>query len=258
MLQVPDPERGLWSLWITDLLRGTKTRFTHKTTATGVWSPDDRRMAYQAGEIYVKPIGFEEAVRLDRARLGAGGTERLRLTWPLSWSRDGRFLVYASTLGGYDLWGLALEEGGEPFPIQHSESTEEDAALSPDGRWLAYTSDKSGQFEIYLTAFPQTGRSWQISAEGGVRPEWGTDNELYFLDFEDTLMKTTVEGQGDDISIAEIRRLFRLEIRPHLLFEPGGYAVAPDGERILVNRVLSDGTRDPIALIVGWPEGLDG
>ena len=157
---------------------------------------------------------------------------------------------------GRRLWGLALGESGKPFPIQHSEFVEEDAALSKDGRWLAYTSNRSGQFEIYLTAFPQGGRAWQISTDGGVRPEWSTDNELYFLDFEDTLMKTTIKGESDEVSIGEIRPLFRLEIRHHLLLEPGGYAVAPDGERILVNRVLAGGTRDPIALMVGWPEGL--
>ena len=122
---------------------------------------------------------------------------------------------------------------------------------------MAYASNKSGRFEIYLTEFPNSTSTWQVSSEGGLRPEWGADDELFFLDPADTLMAASIETTGDDIRIADVRSLFRIDVRRHLLWEPGHYAVADEGRRFLVNRVLERGTSAPVTLIVGWPEQLD-
>ena len=259
-LQVADLENLDWSLWIYDLERGTRNRFTFDTAGTPIWSPDGQKVAFQKGEIYLKTPGLEDTGPLRQGGYAEYGREGITFTWPLDWSPDGRYLAYGTTEGEWenpDLWVTTVEEGSEPIPIQHSEFAEEDAAISPDGRWLAYTSNRSGQFEVYITAFPHSDRAWQVSSDGGLRPEWGSDpSELFFLDLDDTLMSATLKVAGDSVSVEEIQPLFRIDVHHHVLLEPGGYAVAPDGERFLVNRVLEKGTTAPIALIVGWPEEL--
>jgi dipeptidyl aminopeptidase/acylaminoacyl peptidase len=260
-VQIADLENLEWSLWTYDLERGTRSRFTFETAGTPIWSPDGQRLAFQKGEIYLKTLGREDTQPLRQGGYADYGREGITMTWPLDWSPDGRYLVYGSTEGEFenpDLWIVAIEGEGEPMPVQHSEFAEEDAAISPDGRWLAYTSDRSGQFEVYLTAFPRADRAWKVSSDGGLRPEWGVDSgELFYLDPDDTLMAATLKATGDSVSIEETQPLFRINVHHNVLLEPGGYAVAPGGERFLVNRVLEKGTTSPLVLVVGWPEGLE-
>ena len=261
MVQVGDMKTAHWGLWTHDLGRGTRSRFNaRRGVATAVWSPDSREVFFQGGgEIHRQTVGVDDAV-LAWEGDAAYGRDEIEIAWPLDWSADGGYLVYASVDQGNlnaDLWVRPLEDGGAPIPIQQSPASEEDAAISPDGRWLAYTSDKSGQFEIYLTEFPTSRRSLQVSADGGLRPEWGqSTTELFFLAPDDTLMVATLATDGEEISVREVKGLFALDVRHHVLFEPGGYAVASDSGRFLVNRVLEKGTTSPIALIVGWPEEL--
>jgi hypothetical protein len=262
ILQVGDMKTFDWGLWSYDLVRGVRSRINSRTdAATGVWSPNAEEIVFQhRGLIYRQTLGIDEAT-LVREEGAALGGENVKFAWPLDWSEDGEILVFATIYDegiDADLWGLVLAGSDPPFEIQHSPAWEEDAAISPDGRWLAYTSNRSGQFEIYLTEFPRSQRSWQVSAEGGIRPEWGeTSTELFFLAPDDTLMLARLEPGDSEPDVLDVERLFGLDTGHHVLFEPGGYAVSSKGDRILVSRVLERGTHAPITLIVGWPPEIE-
>jgi Tol biopolymer transport system component len=263
MLQIADVKASEWALWTYDLDRGTRSRFTTRPSpATGVWSPDGRRVAFQhEGQIFLQPVGVDVATPLRDGGPEAYGREEVRIAWPLDWTSDGKQIVYATVDRGNisgDLWMMSVEEKDDPVPLQHSPYSEEDAAISPDGRWLAYTSDRSGQYEVYVTEFPESIRSVQVSADGGIRPEWGSSSsELFYLSPEDNLILAPLEASDDGIDVGQVRDLFPLDMQHHVLFEPGGYAVAGDAKRFLVNRVLARGTSSPITLLVGWPPQLE-
>jgi serine/threonine protein kinase/Tol biopolymer transport system component len=271
-LQIENPDKTGWSLWTYDLERGRKSRFTPhpSNSALPVWSPDGKRIAFGstrsgALELYIKTVGHDDVKPLHEGGLASytsaeiDGSAKIRHAFPLDWSPDGNHLVYFTwdDSGNADLWAVPLDQRDQPIPIQHSPFNEVDAALSPDGRWLVYTSDKAERYEIYVTGFPGGGRTWQISPDGGIRPEWSPKgDELFFLGPNDTLMAAEVKSEGEKFVVGEIHPLFQIDARYYVLDEPGGYAVGPDGERFLVNRVIDTGTTSSLVLMVGWPEEI--
>jgi Tol biopolymer transport system component len=271
-LQIENPDKTGWSLWTYDLGRGRKSRFTShpSTSALPVWSPDGKRIAFSstrsgALELYIKTVGRDDAEPLHEGGLASytsaeiDGSAEIMSAYALDWSPDGNHLVYFTKddSGNADLWAVPLDQRDRPIPIQHSPFTEEDAAISPDGRWLAYTSGRAARYEIYVTGFPGGGRTWQISADGGIRPEWNPKgDELFFLAPKDTLMAAEVKSEGENFVVGEIHPLFQIDARYHVLGEPGGYAVGPDGERFLVNRMVETGTTSFLVLMIGWPEEI--
>ncbi|MEJ2722673.1 MAG: hypothetical protein P8181_16275, partial [bacterium] len=261
-VQLEDIENVTWGLWIYDLARGLKELFTSGPSAGAqpVWSPDGTRIAFgslRTGSLdtYIKPVAGGNG-KLVAVETSAGfDSTNFDTDWPLDWSPDGRYLVYCDVDAGgnADLWALPIASGGPPVPIRHSPFAEEDAAISPDGEWLAYISDESGRFEIYVTDFPSGARRWQVSAGGGIRPEWSpVGDELFFLAPGDTLMSARVTSNGGDFHVGEVRALFPVDVRLYVRGEPGQYAVGPGAEEFLVNRILDTGTTSPIRLIVGW------
>jgi Tol biopolymer transport system component len=264
-LQVEDQDDVTWALWICDLARGLRSRFTmHPSpSALPVWSRDGRRIAFSNTrkgwlDVYVKPVAGGEVTSLDLVDPGLDGPDDLRSAFPLDWTPDDRFLVVAGSTGrgDEDLRIVSLREGSLR-PIRSSPYDEEDAAVSPDGRWLAYIADERGHFEVYVTDFPAGEHRWQVSTRGGIRPEWNPDgHELFFLGPGDTLMAATVDGAKDDFEIGPVQPLFPIEGRRYLTAEPGAYAVGTTGDRFLVNRLVGTGPDAPIALLVGWPEEL--
>ena len=169
-VEIETPE-GDGDIWILDLERGTRVRLTDEGRNTRpVWSPDGTRIAFFSdrsdnGNLYWRPSD------------GSGETtlllSRERGQFPESWSPDGRaisFLEAPATGSTRDVWILPLE--GEPFAFTDTASYERQAAFSPDGHWLAYTSDESGQDEVYLQAYPGPGPRMSASVDGGHEPVW--------------------------------------------------------------------------------------
>src|SRR5262249_32518692 len=112
---------------------------------------------------------------------------------PTDWSRDGRFIIYSQTRPKtkWDVWFLPAPGSGEekPFPVVQTEANETAGTLSPDGRWLAYASDVSGQFEIYVQSFPEGAGKRQVSTGGGNGPRWRQDgSELFYYAADGKLM----------------------------------------------------------------------
>ena len=155
-----------------------------------IWTPTGDRLTFANGNTGSNAI-------LTAPAHGGGATdtllERDGLQYPTSWSTDGRFLVYHenSPVSGRDLW--VLPRNGDPEPVLVTPFQEQAATFSPDGRWLAYVSDESGQNEVYVVPFPGPGPRHTISTHGGVEPVWSRDGTELFYRTEDHLMAVEVE-----------------------------------------------------------------
>ncbi|MEJ2086181.1 MAG: protein kinase, partial [Acidobacteriota bacterium] len=251
---VSDNETAAGDIWIYEISRGIRSRFTihDSEDVQPIWSPDGSKIIFTSGRegnfnIY------------SRAFSGVGGAEGILVTEetknPMSVSPDGKFLLYTA-VGvdtGTDLWILPLDGEPDPFPFATGEFFEGSAAFSPDGRWIAYTSNESGRGEVYVTPFPGPGRKRQISSEGGGGPIWRRDGrELYFQASGGRLMAAEVDGSGDEFVVDSETELFQI---PRLAGTNTDYDVTGDGQRFLLNVVTED-SFEPIQLMINWSAAL--
>ena len=147
----------------------------------------------------------------------------------------------------------------EPHPFLQHSYTEFGAQFSPaEGReapgWLAYTSNETGQFEVYVRDFPDGRHKWQISSQGGVQPHWRRDGrELFYLTLDGTLMSVAV-NPGPTFEIGVSEALFRTGLRflPRYSVWMNQYAVSRDGQRFLLNRSLPEATHGAITAVIPW------
>jgi Tol biopolymer transport system component len=183
-------------IWIWDILRKVLERFTDDPAEDmlPVWSRDGRSLVFGSSRTGVSNV-FRQASdrRGDPERLW----ESVRLQQPMSFATDGRLLVSESVAGlGRDIVALSLDAPRRVERILHSDATEGWAEVSSDGRWIAYDSTESGQFEIYIRPYPRIrDGQWRVSASGGREPLWSRDGkELFYRDFTGALMVVKVGG----------------------------------------------------------------
>ena len=174
-------------------------------------------------------------------------------TFPTSWSPDGRLLAFdaSSPDTGWDQWILPLD-GGEPYKFLHSTFDESNGVFSPDGRWMAYTSDESGRGEVYLTPFPGPGRRWRVSTDGGLFPLWSrTGRELYYQGMDGSLFGVEVDLDETSVRIGAPEVL--ISTRPTGLSYP--YSPTADGERFLI--IDPRLGAQSLNVVLDWAAGLD-
>ncbi|MFN0101339.1 MAG: protein kinase domain-containing protein [Bryobacteraceae bacterium] len=237
-------------IWLEDLARATSTRFTfgsdHDTYP--VWSPDGARIVF--GKIGAKPGLFIKNASGTGAEteLPAGSPY---ITAPTDWSRDGRYLLFSANMSGAanDIWLLPMDGERKSAPLLNSRAIEIEGTFSPDGKWIAYTSDESGRFEIYVQPFPLTGAKWQISRDGGWKPRWRRDGrEIFWVEEDGTMMAAPLNAgaaiqPGAPVALFETRMVGSSE----------RYAVTADGQRFLVPMPAMDvSTPVPVTLIQNW------
>jgi eukaryotic-like serine/threonine-protein kinase len=249
--------QGIGDIWVIDLMRGTSTRLTFGPNSQGspTWSPDGKTIYYSSGP--GSPYIVAKAA-------DGSAPERIVLEdkdireFPDSFSPDGRYLVYdrkaMENETGFHLWVLPSFGGGKPFPIVQSAYEERYPVVSPDGKWMAYQSNESGRWEVYITAFPGGGAKWQVSSVGGAEAKWrGDSKEIFYLDPSDNIVAVDVNTSGGAVQLGT----------PHTLFqavgiqrEYGPYDVSADGKRFLLNSGnLKEGS-DPFTLVQNWPAEL--
>ncbi len=192
-----------------------------------------------------------------KASSGAGGEQVLLksplLKYPGDWSRDGRFLIYEQIdpKTKNDIWILPLSGDQKPFPYLQSQFTERWPKLSPDGRWLAYTSDETGRNEVYVQTFPAPGSKYQVSANGGGRPVWSRDGKELFYLAEDRKLMAVEVTTGSRFEAGAPKSLFEVRTGP-----TSRYDVSPDGRRFLVISAQDAASAQPMTVVVNWHAGV--
>ena len=239
----------LQGVWRIDLERGSRNRLLRSGSA--LWSPDAQQVAFATGDGRVSDLFLTPAAAGQNERkelLRSGESKGVN-----DWSRDGRHLVFISTNPETksDLWVLPMTPGAEPMPYLRTPFEELQGQVSPDGRWLAYTSDESGRWEVYVQSFPTPGTKYVISNQGGGEPQWRADGrELFYMALDHTLMSVPVLSSAPWRS-GRPERLFRAPVAGDLTRYRNRYQVAANGQRFLLDSVAKDGSQD-VTLVVNW------
>jgi Tol biopolymer transport system component len=191
-----DPQTGNNDVWVLDLARGEPRRFTFDPAIDIMprWSPDGKQIIFQSNRdgpfnIYQKlssGVGSEEHLFPSPVSVS-----------PQDWSADGRFLVYTvpDAKGNRQLWVLPMLGERKPIPFVENGANNYYAQFSHDSRWIAYASNESGRYEVWVQSFPAGNGKWQVSTNGGVQPRWRRDGkELFYLGLDRKLMAVPVRG----------------------------------------------------------------
>ena len=256
-----EPSQTNWDIWVREFRGGITTRLTFDAAkdALPAWSPDGTQVAFSSPrdggvlQLYRKPAsgaGQEE-------RLTEGGNPKSLL----GWSKDGKYLLYREENPGTgrDLMALPLEGDRKPIAVVKTQFEESTGAVSPDGRWVAYSSNDSGHAEIYVQAFPGSGGPagrWQVSNGSGYDVRWrGDGKELYYetSDGSGMMMAVALQAGPQGIRAEAPRMLFRAD------FGNGGlrqFDVTPDGQRFLIILSGAAGNATPLTVVSNWQAGL--
>jgi Tol biopolymer transport system component len=237
---------GNRDIWLLDVARGVPVKFTFDRgrDSAPVWSADGKYVAWQgAAAVYMKPSS------------GGGREEVLhREAWiPDDWPAGHGLLVHPSA--PRQVWLLPLSgEKAEPRPVIEGRVITTHARVSSDGAWVAFASNDSGRFEVYIQNFPTPTGRWQISTNGGIQPKWRRDGkELYYLSQDGTIAAVPVK-LGALPEVAKPQLLFQSRLDLTTGFTWHQYDVSPDGQRFLVN--TPDTTTSPLTIVVNWTTGL--
>ncbi|HUQ94502.1 MAG TPA: hypothetical protein VM120_22660, partial [Bryobacteraceae bacterium] len=242
-------------IWMFDSIRSTRFTFDTSADRFPLWSPDGRSVVFDSNrtstrDLYVKSsdnTGIEELLF---------ESQEDKVAW--DWSPDGKFLLYSVVSNpkksSADLWALPLERERKPHKFLATKAEERQSIFSPDNHWVAYASDESGRYQIYVRPFPGPGGQWQVSTSGGVQPRWRADGkELYYIAPDARLMAISVTTKGASFELGTSAALFQTRIWGGGTNATNGlqYDVAPDG-KFLINITTEDAVVSSITVLLNW------
>ena len=254
-----------FDVWGFDIARGVKIPLTFGASSGQgnlypVWSPDGKYVAYTSYRDGKYSLNQKSADGSGGETLLLEGIDHFRV--PTSWSTDGKFLVYHEGVsggtyangvpGGWSIWVLPLFGDHKAYPFIQSTFSAREASFSPDGKWLAYCSNESGEYRIYVVPFPGPGGKWQVSLGEGRSPLWRSGGkEIFYLSADNKLMAVRVETSGGTLAAEGAHVLF--DSHSYGVF--GRYDVSADGQRFVV---VYEGNRPSTTLttVVNWTADL--
>jgi len=252
-----DNGAGAHDIWVFDMARGVQTRLTFGPVENDspVWSPDGKWIVYSSLESNIH-------TKLYRKLSNGSGAEELLLSddqvaVTSDWSRDGKYLLYSRGAGAvnWEIWALPLEGERKPWLVvpRTANSFAAEGHLSPDGRWLAYTSQESGKPEVYVVAFHGGQGKWQVSTNGGYQPQWSRDGKelYYFNQASRSVLATPVKEINEGLEFGAAQPLASNANSS----QKGFYNVSPDGKKILLN-LVSQQVSQSVTVLTNFAAGL--
>jgi hypothetical protein len=235
-------------IWTYELQRDSTKRLTFDSAidAVPIWSPDATQLVFCSNRqltfgLYVKDSD------------GAHDEKSIGPKFPSDWSRDGKYILFYR---GTDLWFVTFPELKNALFLK-TPSVLRNAQFSPDGKWVAYASNETGEREIYVTSFPEARGRWQVSSGGGEEPRWrGDGKELFYLSLDGKIVSAPVTtGAHFDAGTPAV--LFQSTPRqPVLVFDHFVYDVSRDGQRFLINTQVKQAESAPMSVVLNWPAML--
>jgi len=255
-----------FDVWGFDTTRGVKIPLTFGASSGQgnlypVWSPDGKYVAYTSYRNGKYSLYQKSADGSGSETLLLEGIDHFRV--PTSWSTDGKFLVYHEGVsggtyangvpGGWSIWVLPLFGDHKAYPFIQSTFSAREASFSPDGKWLAYCSNESGEYRVYVVPFPGPGGKWQVSLGEGRSPLWRSGGkEIFYLSADNKLMAVNVETSGGSLAAGEARALF--DSHSYGVF--GRYDASVDGQRFVVAYEGRNRTSTTLTSVVNWTADL--
>ena len=243
-------------IWITDIARNVSSRLTSdpQFDEAPTWSGDGKSIAFSRDVTFGGALSSGVIFLVPSSGVGA---EQLMFKggyYLTDWTLDGRLILAQKYGKRNDLWILPTFGDRNPYPFLQTEFDEFQGTFSPDGRWIAYTSNQSGDYEVYVQPLPASGKKWRISANGGAQPRWRRDGkELIYLSLDRKVVAVEVKANEGELVVGAPQILFKAPISSP--FFPFGmdYDVSADGQRFLISASMEE-AKPPISVILNWTQ----
>jgi tRNA A-37 threonylcarbamoyl transferase component Bud32/dipeptidyl aminopeptidase/acylaminoacyl peptidase len=254
-----DQETQNSDVWTYDFERGSSQRLTFDRAidAEPIWSPDGKKIIFASTRtglfrLYIKNADGSEEEKLLPLDPSDDADE-----YPTSWSPDAKQFLYDRGAEATRPWVAGLP-GLKTNPLFTATETRKNVQFSPDGKWIAYTSNENGRWEIYVTSFPDLHGKWQVSNNGGTQPRWrGDGKELFYLAPDGTLMASLVTTEGHFDARTPLP-LFQANAREQVAgSELVMYDVSRDGQHFLINTQMETNHSQSMMVVLNWPVALE-
>ncbi len=256
LISLNEGNSGSPKIWLHDMNRGTLSKQSMEAflVASPVWSPKGDYFVYRTNRSGVIDLwkrdlvtGKVSDVFTDAQRRAHGDSGNYV---PADISSDGKHLIYTTAgTSGYDIYSMPLDGGGLPRKLVATAHNEMHPNISPDGRWIAYSSDETGRFQVYVQSVATGDRKEQVSTDGGAEPRWrGDGGELYYLNDSQMLMAVPFRDGDPGKPTALFQTKTPAEVNPFRQ----RYVPSADGRRFLVNTVDTSERPKPITVLVNW------
>jgi eukaryotic-like serine/threonine-protein kinase len=238
---------GHLEIYLYDLTRGTKSQFSFSQSRDDdpIWSPDGSTIVFDSArsgkiDLYTKPAnGAHDEELLYHDELDK---------YPSSWSADGKYIAYEAVhLAHVDVWVMPMFGDRKPFPFLQANHNSRYPAISPDVKWMAFTSNESGHNQVYIVGFPKAGGRFLVG--DGFGPIWNrSGRELYYIDDRFQVVAVEVAAQGESVELGKPQVLFATQI-----LGTAEFTAASDGSRFLMMQAPLQSSPS-LTLVVNWPQ----